>query len=441
LYPSFATQREARMATYLQQRRGYYYLRFRVPKDLSATFPEQEFLKSLHTQDKKYARLATSKLISQVLEVFALLRGGFVSADQAKGKLSDILALKPKATSQEPVAPPSRHTSPTLQKVIEQYTKDHETAWTAKTRLEYVSYYRLLLDVIGDRIVSAIGRDTVRDLRDTLTRLPSNLYKKHPDMSIQQVLAIPCQKPMSTTTVNKLLTLFGSLMRHCVNEGYRKDNPTEGLKVKQNRRADEERKAYTREDLSKIMSALPRPAATPERYWIPMIGMYSGMRLGEICGLHVVDVKQVNGVWCFDVNEEDDKRLKTASSTRLVPVHPNLIELGFIRYMATMKGKSSVRLWPNLVRREIDGYCAALGNWYGRFNRKHITDDPQKCFHSLRHTFADTLKQAGVQESLIGELMGHANGSITTGRYGKRYQPQVLLDAICVLSYPGLCSP
>lgn len=428
------------MATYLQHRRGYYYLRFRVPKDLSAVFPEQEFLKSLHTQDKKSARLCSSKLISQVLEVFTLLRGGFVSADQAKVKLSDLLARKPKATSEEPLASHSRHTSPTLQKIVEQYTKDHETAWTAKTRLEYASYYRLLLDVIGDRMASTIDRDTVRDLRDTLTRLPSNLYKKHPGMSIQQVLSIPDLKPMSITTVNKLLTLFGSLMRHCVKEGYRKDNPTEGLKVKQNRRADEERKAYTREDLSKIMSALPSPAVQPERYWIPMIGMYSGMRLGEICGLHVADIKQVDGVWCFDVNEEDDKRLKTESSTRLIPIHSKLVDLGFLRFVDNMRSKMSVRLWPSLVRREIDGYCPALGNWFGRFNRKHVTDDPLKTFHSLRHTFADSLKQLGCQESMISELMGHANDSITTGRYGKRYQPQVLFAAICLLSYPGSCS-
>jgi len=265
------------------------------------------------------------------------------------------------------------------------------------------------------------------------------MYKKYPDKSIKQVLAMPNITPMSVTTVNKLLTLFGSLMRHCMKEGYRKDNPTEGLKIKQNRRTDEERKAYTKEDLEKIVSALPSPTdGKPERYWIPLIGMYSGMRLGEICGLHVADVKQVDGVWCFDINENDDKRLKTGSSTRLVPIHPKLINLGFLQFVKSMSDKTSIRLWPNLIRREIDGYCAAMGNWYGRFNRKHVTDDPLKCFHSMRHTFADTLKQLGCQESLIAELMGHVNGSITTGRYGKRYQPKVLLDALQMTDYGTL---
>jgi integrase len=420
-----------KMASFLRLRNQNYYLRIRIPSDLHKIIPEAEILKSLRTKDKRSAILASSRLVSQVFEVFILIRGGYINEDQAKGKLSDIIGRTPRMTSKQPSNVSLPSASPTLQRVIEQYTQDHETAWTAKTRIEYGSYYKLLLDVIGDRMVSEIDRDAVRDLRDTLAKLPANIYKKHPCLSIEQVLAIPDLIPMSITTVNKLLTLFGSLMRHCMKERCRHDNPTEGLKIKQNRRTDEERKAYTKEDLTKIASALPSPAAgKPERYWIPMIGMYSGMRLGEICGLHVSDIRQVDGVWCFDVNEEDDKRLKTVSSTRLVPIHPKLTELGFLHLVEAMRGNRSVRLWPTLIRRDIDGYCAALGNWYGRFNRKYITDDPLKCFHSLRHTFANTLKQQGAQESLIAELMGHANGNITTGRYGKKYRTEVLLQVV-----------
>jgi integrase len=418
------------MANFLRLRNRHYYLRIRVPADLRRTIPEEEILKSLRTKDRKSALLASSRLVSQVLEVFSLIRGGYINEDQAKGKLSDITGRTPRVASKQPSTVNLPSDSPTLRKVIGQYTKDHETAWTAKTRLEYGSYYRLLLDVLGDKKVSEIDRDAVRDLRDTLAKLPANIYKKHPGLTIQQVLTIPDLTPMSITTVNKLLTLFGSLMLHCVKEGQRIDNPAGGLKIKQNRKAEEERKAYTKEDLRKIVSALPSPTDKPERYWIPMIGMYSGMRLGEICGLHVSDVKQFDGVWCFDVNEEDDKRLKTVSSTRLVPIHPKLIELGLLHLVEDLRGNRSLRLWPNLIRRDIDGYCAAIGNWYGRFNRKHITDDPQKCFHSLRHTFADTLKQQGAQESLIAELMGHANGNITTGRYGKKYRTEVLLQVV-----------
>jgi integrase len=429
--------KESKMATYLHSRNGHFYLRLRVPSDLARVFPSAELLKSLHTKDKKTAKLSAAVLRPRLLEVFALTRCGFITEEQARDRIQLILGKKPAAISPAPrqVEEAQETHSPTLKAVIEEYTEDRSSAWTAKTRLEYESYYRLLLDVLGNLKVSEIDRSTVRDLRDTLKRLPANLYKKHPRKTIQQVLSLPDIKPMSTTTVNKMLTLFGGLMIHCVKEGYRKNNPAEGLKVKQHRKAQDERKAYSLDDLKKIVKALPSPSKKPERYWVPMIGMYSGMRLGEICGLHVSDVKQVDGVWCFDVNEEGDKRLKTESSTRIIPIHQNLIDLGLLRFVEAMKERKSVRLWPSLFRRDTDGYCPALGNWYGRFNRKHITDDPLKTFHSLRHTFADTLKQLGCQESLISELMGHVNESITTGRYGKRYQPKVLLETVSMIWY------
>lgn len=436
------------MANYLRLRNQNYYLRIRIPADLPSISTSSEILKSLRTKDRKSARLSAASLLPQFLGVFTLTRCGFITPDQASERLRSLLGRKQEtpATAAPPTAPkpaepevvsvaPCPPPSPTITHIIEEYVNDNKSAWTGKTLLEYGSYWRLLQDVLEVDTVAEVTREEVRKLRDKLCRLPANLYKKHPGKSIKQVLTLHDIQPMSTTTVNKLLTLFGSLMIHCVKEGYRRDNPTEGLKVKQKKRADEERKAYTGEDLKKMVAALPSPTDKPERYWVPMIGMLSGMRLGEVCGLHVSDVREVDGIWVFDVNEEGDKRLKTESSKRLVPVHPKLIDLGLLRYVETMKERKSVRLWPKLARRDSDGYCAALGNWYGRFNRKHVTDDQLKTFHSLRHTFADTLKQLGVQESLISELMGHANDSITTGRYGKRYQAKVLLEVVSRLDY------
>jgi integrase len=164
----------------------------------------------------------------------------------------------------------------------------------------------------------------------------------------------------------------------------------------------------------------------------------SALRLDETCQLYTEDVKEIDGVWCFDVNDDGDKKLKTLSSKRIAPIHPTLIKLGFLEHVASMKAAGHHRLWMNLHWRKEDGYGNAFGKWFQRFNRQHVTTDPLKSFHSLRHTFADTLKQQGEQEALISELMGHANGNITTGRYGKRYRSQALLKAVSDLSYPGV---
>jgi len=162
--------------------------------------------------------------------------------------------------------------------------------------------------------------------------------------------------------------------------------------------------------------------------------MLSGLRLDEACQLYKEDIKEVEGIWCLDVNDSKDKKLKNLSSKRLVPVHPKLIDMGLIEYVQKCKTE---RLWPNLKWCKINGYSNSLGKWYQRFNRQHITDDPFKTFHSLRHAFADSLKQQGIQKELIAELMGHSQESITMGRYGKRYMPEVLLEVVKKLDYGG----
>ncbi len=426
------------MTSYLRLRNGHYYLRLRTPVDLLDTIQEPEILKSLRTKDRKSARIAASCLLPGILQVFTLVRTGFISQEQSTERLNALLgrnrtgiARQTNPQTVKPTAPPS----PLLSQMISEYIKDKQSGWTGKTLLEYQGYFKLLQDVLGDKTIAEINREEVRKLRDTLCLLPAHLYKRHPGKTITEVLKMDNITPMSTTTVNKLLTLFGSIMLHCVKEGHLRDNPAEGLKIQKKKRPDEERKVYTPDDIKKIVAALPSPADKPERHWIPLIGMFSGMRLGELCGLHLEDVKQIDGIWCFDVNGEDDKRLKTLSSKRVIPLHPSLVQLGFLDFVDTMKEKGHPRMWPNLKRRGTDGYCHAIGKWFQRFNRQYVTSDQLKTFHSLRHTFADTLKQAGVQEALISELMGHANASITTGRYGKRYRPQRLLEAVCKLNY------
>jgi len=428
-------------SSHLLIRGNHYHFRLRVPTDLHDKIPSKELLKSLKTTERKTAKISATHLHSNLLEVFALLRSGFITGEQARVRLDVILsrssAVPHKTLTRSSAVPQQSLASPTLSEVIGDYTKDKGTAWTTKTKLEYSGYFRLIVDALNDAEVSTITRDTIRSLRDTLSKLPANLYKRFPNKTLAEVLLMDIKQPMSSTTVNKLLTLLGSVMRHSIKEGFIKDNPVEGLKIQKSKRADEERKAYDEEDLRRLIKSLPSPSLRPERYWIPLIGMFSGMRLGEACGLHTKDIRSVDGVWCFDINEDhQDKRLKTSNSKRLVPVHPVLIQLGFIDFVKSLSEQE--KLWKNLKRRESDGYCSSLGNWFQRFNRQFITKDPLKSFHSLRHTFADTLKQKGVQEVLIAELMGHANQSITTGRYGKRYQPKVLLEAICVISHEAL---
>ena len=90
----------------------------------------------------------------------------------------------------------------------------------------------------------------------------------------------------------------------------------------------------------------PDPAF-PERYWIPLIGMLSGLRLNEISPLYLDEIKEIDGITCFDINNDQDKMLKTRSSKRMVPIHPALIHLGLLEYAARQRQLGHQRFWSN----------------------------------------------------------------------------------------------
>ena len=69
----------------------------------------------------------------------------------------------------------------------------------------------------------------------------------------------------------------------------------------------------------------------PERYWVTLLSAYSGARLNEICQLDVIDIQELDGIWTINLNANSaDKSIKTEAGNRLVPIHPKLLEFGFL---------------------------------------------------------------------------------------------------------------
>lgn len=408
-------------------RNGIYYYRTDIPSDIKQYFPITEIKLSLKTNDSKNAKSMAVSMEYKVQQVFCVLRTGMLPDDLIKQVVAGII--------------PSRQKSAVvmgklLSEIAEQYVAEKESGWTYKTKLEVVGCLRLVVDVVGNVELKEITKQTVLDFRAKLMKLPANMYKIYPGKSVQVILEMPDVEPMSLNSVNKHIMRLNALLSYAVGEGIITVNHAQGMMLSDKRRADEIRKVYSAEDLKVIISHLPREKDKPERFWIPMIAMYSGMRLDEICQLYIEDVQQLDGVWCLNINDDKDKKLKNAASKRVVPIHPVLMSSGLLQYVEFMQTAGEPRLWMNLSWRKADGYGNAIGNWYRRFNREYVSKDDGKVFHSFRHTVTDTLKQVGVSETVIAELVGHSNsGSMTMGRYGKRYQPKVLLDALMRLDY------
>ena len=67
------------------------------------------------------------------------------------------------------------------------------------------------------------------------------------------------------------------------------------------------------------------------RYWLPLLALWTGGRLGELAQLLTSDVVEISGIWVIRITDAPDntnsdhvKRLKNPESERDVPVHPML---------------------------------------------------------------------------------------------------------------------
>jgi integrase len=355
---------------------------------------------------------------------FALLRTSTLAPDHINQVVTSLLP-SPKAYE--------KNDKLRLTSIIKNYTEEKQSNWTDKTKLEVGGVFKLLVDILGDVDVCTITRPKLIELRSSLLKVPPNFYVKNRGCSVKEAIKKSAGDGLSIKTVNKHMARIGSLLKYCQEQAMIIVNPATGMQIADKQRIDQERSAYSVNDIKKIVSNLPLDR--PERYWIPLIGLYSGMRLAEICQLHVEDIIKVDDCWCFDINNAGDKQLKNEASVRVIPVHQKLIELGLMDYVDGIRKSGNPRLWMNLSYIHLHGYTNTFGKWYQRYNREYVTEDPKKVFHSMRHAAADMLKQKGVSEALIAEILGHAHASITTGRYGKRYQPKVLLDALEQLDY------
>jgi len=227
---------------HLITRNKQFYYCIRIPADLKHHFSCKFIKRSLKTPDKVHAKEDARHLDQMVTKTFRLLRSGLLSEEQAESLVSKLLPKKKTVTT-------TLEQKVMLTDMIEAYIKEHERKWGHKTKLENQGSYKLILDVIGDMVVAAISKQTIVDLRSKLERLPANMYKIYPDKTAKEVLKMAEITPMSTTSVNKHIFRLSSILKFAIKEGHILVNFAESMKIPQRRRADEERKAYSREDI------------------------------------------------------------------------------------------------------------------------------------------------------------------------------------------------
>ena len=242
------------------------------------------------------------------------------------------------------------------------------------------------------------------------------------------------------STLNNALTNIVTFLNHCHEKSHYINKITKGVKFNMTKtdKLKQRRKPYSNEEYKKILDNLDIIRHTPkgkltkyhnEYEIIIKIGAYTGAREREICQLTKKDIlKDENNIYYLnfriEIDEEDEKELKTISSFRKVPIHSELLD-DVLKYVKGVRTNNLFKIKSNYFSGDFGEFKTKLG-----FDSRHV-------FHSFRNTLQNKLKQKKVEFQIINEIAGHGpedEDKISDG-YTEEYELHILKEAIEKISY------
>ena len=229
-------------------------------------------------------------------------------------------------------------------------------------------------------------------------------------------------------------------------------------------------KAFTQNDLRAIFSGylytgteLARSNAVyPYQFWLPLLGLFTGGRLNELCQLDTEDVSKndIDGIWTISLMDDEldrplPKSLKNQSSRRILPIHSELIRMGFLDFVGEASKQGREKLFSDgLTYNPKKGWGSNATHFYCRFpspstpaagyffkcgirSRDSDGETDRENFHSFRHTFTDMARELGPDAYLVlPDLTGHSRSNEgQVAKYGNGFtisKKQAVLEALVI---------
>jgi integrase len=330
---------------------------------------------------------------------------------------------------------------------------------------------RRFLEACGDRPVDGYHRGDISAFLDTLRRLP-NTYGKSPkdkDRRLADIIAEADAKGaerLTDKTVKRHLSALSQFFRYAMDCGHIGNQVRRDLvddhRFREERGARDQRDAWTPEELKKLFSSpvwtgclSKARRSTPgkqiirdARFWLPVLALYHGARLEELADLYRRDVWCDAGTWAIRIVETEgnpesgDRRLKTENAERVVPLHPEVIRLGFPEYVAEYAPGADDPVFPDLKPQGPDlKRGPRMTRWFVEYRRAIGLFRPGVSMHAFRHTAITRLTDAITdfqQKRHRDFMMDHAGGGGGEGdiRYDKGAGLKAMADTLALLRYP-----
>jgi len=204
----------------------------------------------------------------------------------------------------------------TFGQAAQSYWDERSGDWKPRTRSSYQSAFDHLLEHFGaDTPVAEIDYYGMKEYRDKL-RGEKKLSVSRTNFYLGFVKAV-FNLEMKTT---RQLTV----------------NPASGLTLRDDRRRQDLREVFNDDELKKLFVKSLEYGRDrhnlPYKFWIPLLGLYTGAREEELCQMDTTDIVEVDGVWCIDINQNGPQKSVKTSEQRIVPLHPFLVELGLPKF-------------------------------------------------------------------------------------------------------------
>lgn len=391
---------------------GNYLVRIAIPKYMRHLFGGRlNYVKSTGTRDVREARLFRDAVALEWVKIRSQLKPQRDRGSKVEQILNELRRVGTYAhEAPEPLSAPVM-SCPSLLRMRDQYILQ----FSEKRKLTTLSKTNKAVEVFLEHLKK---RDVqLREInRTTVTGWLDKLKTEKAPQTIQNYISALAQ--------------IWDLARNRYHDAPQ-DNPWRGhgLESKSSKVSYE---VFEPGELAKVFAAMD---GDEEMQNVTLIGMYSGMRLNEICSLRAANIQEIDGVLCFEVTEG-----KTKSATRIIPVHslitPLVLSLrekphnGFLFYRASM----------------IDRADGKRSTWHSqrftRAKRKALGEEgtERKVYHSLRHEVAQQLDRNQVPEDRIALLLGHERGSTESFKtYSKNAaSPAELRQYIELIRYPEI---
>lgn len=358
------------------------------------------------------------------------------------------------APSDEVVQMPSV-VGPSVGDAIKDYLEFGRKRWADKTYAARVKQLGYLRDHLGPkRALGSVTSHDVRAYRNAVVGLHAN-HGRRQAMTFAERQTESTQHRIAPKTAAVIFEPAKAFFRWChSSEGMIDADPASGVRIDTPPSAQKEklRRPFTVEELAVLFSTpifvgcqsrsrryLPGGLVMRDaKFWLPILGFYTGCRLGELVQLHFGDVVLDGPIPHLSINENngsagtgDRKKVKSAAGIRRVPLHPDVMKLGFAQFVKQRKagrGKRTRLFWD--FGFGSDGQASTVASkYFGRFMNAAGLTDPALVFHSFRHSAQDAFRNAQLPEYVIDRIIGHADGKISSG-YGEGIDLETAYEAV-----------